>query len=563
MSQSQGHRDVLALLESAATAAPCLPLYTFLDNRLNSLRHVCCVELLEECRGRAAVFQSKFKSGDAVILFYPHGYEFIIAFFSCLFAGMVPVPLAYSRRRDYELLNELITSTGIVALASSAELINNMPSRADMLQLSSAAPFALATDRPSGDGQWRRPKLAPEHIALVQVSAGSTGVKCATALSHANVLDNLARIHRAFAMTPGDRLLSWASCLEGMGIMTQLLLPVYAQVPSFLLDPADFAARPQIWIEAISSTRCTISGGPLHAYAMTSTPGAAMVPARIDLRSWRVAYVGSDNCSLEILRRFVDRYKQRNFIEAGLFHYYGLCESGYFVCGRFGFQVAELNAIKYLSVGRLDSDIQWRIDDHVHARSSRADVHSGLLTISSASTGTRWSNQDRSASNSTRDYVHALGAAGRTGTDALISTGDIVFMKDDELFIRAQSGSIFLVDGGGFFPEDIETMLMDMLGSRGLNRCVVMFLGGSKELAVAIECGRFDTAERWRGVVGLVKEMISKNFNLRADRVLLLRPGTLPATGSGKVSRIRCREMFQEGSLMPRLLPVRGRGRMT
>jgi acyl-CoA synthetase (AMP-forming)/AMP-acid ligase II len=559
MSQSQRHRDLVDLLESAAIATPFLPLYTFLDSRLNVIRHISCVELLDECRGRAAVFQSKFKPGDPVILFYPHGYEFIIAFFSCLIAGMVPVPLAYSRRRDYELLNELMCSTGIQALASSAELINNMPSRLDMLQLSASAPFALATDRLSGDGKWRRPELSPQHIALIQVSAGTTGVKCGTALSHANLLDNLARIQRAFAMTPGDRLLSWAPCHEGMGLITQLLLPVFAQVPSFLLDPADFAARPELWIEAISTRRCTISGGPMHAYAMTSAPGTMVLPDKIDLRSWRVAYVGSDNCSLEILRRFVDRYQQRNFIESGLFHYYGLCESGYFVCGRFGLQVMELNTIKYLSVGQPDSDIEWRIENHVHASSRRADVHSGLLTISSASTGLRWLND----SGSTRDYVHALGAAARAGASPVVSTGDIVFMKDNELFIRAQSGNVFLVDARGVFPEDIESMLMDMLGSRGLNRCVVMFLEGSKELAVAIECGRYDTAERWRGVVCLIKDMIMENFNLRTDRVLLLRPGTLPATGSGKVSRIRCREMFQEGLLMSRLLPVRGRGRMT
>jgi hypothetical protein len=138
-------------------------------------------------------------------------------------------------------------------------------------------------------------------------------------------------------------------------------------------------------------------------------------------------------------------------------------------------------------------------------------------------------------------------------------TGDGLVLINNELVCQGRISHRFLIEGQEFQAEHIESVVLQKFGVRGLSRCVALYLADLTQTVLLVECATRQLAEKWQGVVMTMMDAVSAETGCRLNRVILLRPGSLPLSVSGIVLRKSCAIALADGSLMLRLLPVRGK----
>src|SRR5262249_21594529 len=253
-------------------------------------------ELDRQARAIGAWLQSRGITGERALLLYPPGLEYIVAFFGCLYAGVVAVP-AYPPRRN----RSTSRLQAIVADAQAAVALTTTSIMSDVEKRFSQSPGLealcwLNTDCVSSDliKAWRAPSVTSDTLAFLQYTSGSTAAPKSVMLSHRNLLHNERIIQMAFEHTERSIVAGWLPLYHDMGLIGIVLQPLYVGVPCILMSPEAFLQKPLRWLGAISRYRVTTSGGPNFAYDLCVRKITPEQRATIDLSSWSVAFNGSE-----------------------------------------------------------------------------------------------------------------------------------------------------------------------------------------------------------------------------------------------------------------------------
>ena len=233
-------------------------------------------EIDRRARATAARLADLGVTGERVLLVYPPGLEFVSAFFGCLYAGAVAVPVyPPPANRPAPRLESTVASSRPALALTTAKV------KADIDRRSVKAPYLgglhwFATDEFPADAAdaWRDPGVGPEQIAFLQYTSGSTATPKGVMLSHANLLHNSAVIAKGFDHPyDGSGLgVFWLPLYHDMGLIGGVLQPIFAGGPTVLMPPVAFLTSPYRWLKTISDLRATTSGGPNFAYASAASP---------------------------------------------------------------------------------------------------------------------------------------------------------------------------------------------------------------------------------------------------------------------------------------------------
>ena len=246
-------------------------------------------EVDRRARAIAAVLAERGFAGERALMLYPPGLDFIAAFFGCLYAGVIAVPayppdptrleaslprllaIARDARPAALLTNAMVAmvADGLSALAPELSVLE--------LVVTDTVDVAHAQD-------WWAPVLHGENLAFLQYTSGSTGTPKGVMVSHANLLAN----HRAIAEgvplpNATDGGVSWLPLFHDMGLIGNVLQPVWFARPITLLSPMDFLRKPLRWLQAVSTFKATISGGPDFAYGLCAKKVTPAELAALDL----------------------------------------------------------------------------------------------------------------------------------------------------------------------------------------------------------------------------------------------------------------------------------------
>src|SRR5438105_10345965 len=314
------HATVPAALEAAAKSRWGLG---FLDARERETRLAFAALHERAMRTAGGLRELGVRRGDRVAIVLPTGPEFMHAFFGALYAGAVPVPLyppvRLGRLDEYHLRTARMLETCSARIVLSDSRISRLLGVA----VSRARPPLGLHQVPEG------PELieAAAALALIQFSSGTTVDPKPVALTHANVLANLAAIETI--VPPGDEQsgVSWLPLYHDMGLIGCLLLAVYRPGPLTLFGPELFLARPALWLRAISRNRATLSVAPNFAYGLCARRIRDQEMAGVDLSSWRFALNGAEPVAPAVLRRFAERFSRWGFDARALMPVYGLSEA--------------------------------------------------------------------------------------------------------------------------------------------------------------------------------------------------------------------------------------------
>ena len=514
-------------------------------------------DLDQRARTIASALQANAALGDRAVLLFPSGPDYVAAFFGCLYAGVIAVP-AYppesTRRHHQERLLSIISD-------AEPRLLLTIASLADGLAQIENAPPVLSVDTldaPVADA-WIAPDLQPDDIAFLQYTSGSTALPKGVQVSHGNLVANEVLIRRGFGidLNPDDVIVSWLPLYHDMGLIGGLLQPIFSGVPCVLMSPAYFLGRPLRWLEAISQYGGTISGGPDFAYRLCSERVSESALERLDLSTWRVAYSGSEPIRLDTLDRFAEKFAACGFSSDNFFASYGLAEATLFVAG--GTRGQGIPALRVdetalaanraepgqgsaiMSCGTSQPEHAVLIVDP-HTLNELPDNRVGELWASGPSIAHGyWRNPEATA----KTFVQH---DGRTW----LRTGDLGFIRFGEVYITGRLKDLLIVRGHNLYPQDIEQTIEREVEVVRKGRVAAFAVNdqGLEGIGIAAEISRsVQKILPPEALIKAIRQAVAEAYQEAPSVVVLLNPGALPKTSSGKVQRAACALRHADGSL--------------
>ncbi|HEX2225194.1 MAG TPA: AMP-binding protein, partial [Thermoanaerobaculia bacterium] len=547
------------LLRSRARLHPDRVAYVFLQDGEAETARLTYRDLDERARAVAArLQQERAEPGDRALLLFPPGLEFLEAFFGCLYAGVIAVP-SYPPRpgREQPRLRSIVEDSRPRFALATAGIAAKAPvfaHAADGEPAFAGLRWIVTEEIPSGLAEgWREPEVSGETLAFLQYTSGSTADPKGVEVSHGNLLFMEDVIRRAFELDEQSVIVGWLPVYHDMGLIGNVLQPLYVGAACVLMSPVAFLRRPRRWLEAISRYRGTTGGGPNFAYDLCVERIPESERAGLDLSSWRVAYNGAEPVRASTLERFAEAFAPYGFRPESFLPCYGLAEATLLVSGTVrpqGPQVVEVEdggkARELVSCGPVPEGMRVEVVDPV-SRERAEPGQEGELWVA-AGPGVPRGYWNRPEVN--REAFQARTA---DGDGPYLRTGDLGFLRSGELYVTGRLKDLIILRGRNHYPQDLE--LTAERSAPGLatagGAAFSVEVDGEERLVIVQEVvpRLRPTPEQVEELAGAIRRAVAEGHEVQAWDVVVLRPGALPKTSSGKVQRQLCRRMYLEGTL--------------
>jgi acyl-CoA synthetase (AMP-forming)/AMP-acid ligase II/acyl carrier protein len=538
---------------------------SFVDARLEIVESLTYRQLDHRARSVAASLLERGLGGAPVVLSFPPGLDFVSAFCGSLYAGAIAVPAALpqSRRTDERLAAILKDSGARCVLTSAAH-------RADLYSHAGSSGVlvdVIATELlpPLQDGG---PVAATgsEQLAFLQYTSGSTRAPRGVMVRHGDLAANLNSLHEILGFDDDAVGVSWLPVFHDMGLIAGVLLPIWLGRPQYLMAPATFIRNPLSWLKAISRYGGTHQGAPNFGYQACVDAARATGADELDLTSWRVAWNGAEPVRPDTLDEFRDQFALNGFQPECISPGYGLAEATLVVSGSDGSKPATELIVdeSELHIGQVRS----RIDDGpgakrlvgsgrpgagIEVRIVRPDV---CRTAEPHALGEIWVRSDSVAQgywDKPLETAETFGAYLTTGEGPYLRTGDLGFLDDGELFVIGRLKDVIVIRGVNYYPHDLEYTVERSHPALQPDAGALVGVEHSGRVDLVAVCEiRRDCRESFAGdeVVDAIRRAVAREHQLALQRIVLLRPGGLPKTSSGKVQRAKCKDDLG-GALLP------------
>jgi acyl-CoA synthetase (AMP-forming)/AMP-acid ligase II/alpha-ketoglutarate-dependent taurine dioxygenase/acyl carrier protein len=519
-----------------------------------------------DCQARAiaASLQALGMAGERAVLLYPPGLEYIAAFFGCLYAGVVAVPVYPPRPRTLWRLQAIVADAQArvalttTALHATAALLEQAPGWPQL-------PWLVTDDQAaSGADKWQPPAITAASLAFLQYTSGSTGSPKGVMLSHARLLHNQGLIQEAMGQTADSIVLGWLPLYHDMGLIGNVLQPLYVGMPCVLMAPLHFLQQPWRWLQAITRYRATTSGGPNFAYDLCVRKITPEQRARLDLSSWRVAFNGAEPIHAPTLERFAAAFAPCGFRREAFYPCYGLAEATLLVAGgdttahptvrTFAGAALEQHRVErtppaakgartLVGCGRTWHEQRLAIIDP-DTRTRCAADQVGEIWVQGGSVALGYWNRPTE----TAETFHARGAGADDGP--FLRSGDLGFVHDGELFVTGRLKDLLILRGRNHYPQDIELTVQQAHASlrAGCGAAFAVEVDEAEQLVVVQEVESRPDADG-DDIARAIRRAIAAEHELQAHAIVLIRAGSLPKTSSGKIQRHACRASFLAGEL--------------
>ncbi|MEB3032721.1 AMP-binding protein [[Mycobacterium] nativiensis] len=566
---SWGH-SIPGLLRERAQQWPDRPAFTFVDYDLDQAGYAETLtwsQIAGRTESVAVEVAAVASPGDRVALLAPQGLEYIAGFFGAMEAGciVVPLPVPMFGSRDERVTAALkdcaptaVLTTSAVSgdIAACIGAVGGSPPAIIEVDL-------LDLDSPSG---WDRAGALTTKTALLQYTSGSTGSPRGVMVSHRNVFANIEQVMADYfggdggAPPPETTLVSWLPFYHDMGLLLGVMGAVTLGRHSVVMTPIAFLQKPARWIQQLATNSSAFTAGPNFAFELAARRTADEDMAGLDLGGVHTILSGSERIHAATIRRFNERFARFNLPANALAPSYGLAEAMVYVA----------------SAPRTNRPVAVRLDYEklVAGTAEVGPVGADLVSIGApractvriVDPETRLENPDGQVGeiwvhgeNVASGYWHNPEATERTfggrieapspGTpaSAWLRTGDLGVIHDGELLVVGRIKDLLIVDGRNHYPDDIEATVQEITGGRVA--AIPITGDGREQLVVVAELKpRGSAEEQAQRVVALKRDVaaaVSRAHGVRVSDLMLVAPGSLPITTSGKIRRSTCVDCYR------------------
>jgi len=526
-------------------------------------------ELWQQASAIADFLKVIAKPGSRIMLFFPAGMVYVKAFYGCLLAGMIAVPLYPPRRnvKSDRIVNVAKSCHAHIALTTQAMLAGIQSSWTEQNTTGMPLSFYTVDDialRGSASGQCS--DIDINSPAFLQYTSGSTGTPKGVIITHENIMANTAYLTLMADGKKDDVFVNWLPLFHDLGLITAVLWPIYLGASSVLMAPARFVRNPAMWLKAISHYRGSMCGAPNFAYDLCVNKIADTELLTLDLKSWRVAYNAAEPVKAETLNTFTERFSAHGFKGEAFYPGYGMAEATVFITGgdpaRVPVQITvdrqtlaqhrlevidsdnPVVGVKLVACGKASPPHDVRVvnpDTSVElpdgsigeiwfSGPSVSPGYWGLPELSKACFNQKILGQDSNSNNYLR-------------------TGDLGVIWHGDLFVTGRIKDLIILCGKNYYPQDIETSAVTAHSALRPGHCAA-FENNSDQLIIVAEIER----EYFRSVnpgevIKAIRQQITHDHGLGITEVILLKPYKIPVTSSGKIQRAKTKQLFLDKGL--------------
>ncbi len=570
-------RSLQDLLWRQAALRPEKLAFAMLDDSLEIEQSLTFGELARNATLLGNALLQEATPGDRVLLAYNNGLDAVEAFWSCIAAGLIPVPApapeSDKSRVTLERLAGIVSDAGIELALTTDDLLAD--ARQNCSQVSWRTVAGLR--QPGNNHLTSRslPQPRPDQAAYLQYTSGSTSAPRGVEVTHQAVIAQAAGLSEAVPVNVSvDRSLIWLPWFHDYGLVHGLILPVAEGLSSFLLPTRSFLRRPLRWLSAIDKYRITHTGAPNFAYAACTQALARERQWSARLDSLRVASCGAEPVRHATLAAFADAFAPFGLTEKALAPSYGLAEAVLVVSLssngpdhlRLDTRALEQNRVAVvqpddspaaaggqrvtdlIGCGRPLPGFTVRIVDRATNEVLPAG-RVGEIWVSGASTGRGyWNNPEASRENFAQ---HLPG----DHTAKFLRTGDLGFLHQGELYVTGRCKDLLVVHGRNVYPQDLERTAESahqLVRENGVIAVGITRESGQEAVVLLVECRGRPAPDIAAGIAEAVRSSVAAGFEIEVHAVMLLRSGSLPRTSSGKPQRSAALRQYLEGTLRER-----------
>jgi fatty-acyl-CoA synthase len=506
------------------------------------------------------LLSSGLKRMDRVAIVAETGADFMVTFFACQYAGLVPCPVPYSmyiggKEAYVARIAGMLSAAHAHAIITPADMLDSVQAGAD----AAGVALVLTHDEVNAlpESMTKLQGFGVDDVAYIQYSSGSTSAPKGVLISQRAIIANALGMHvDGMKLRPDDRAFSWLPLYHDMGLVGFCLAPMLAQTSVDYLATTAFARRPALWLKLMAENRSTISFSPTFGYDLAARRinGEAVA---LDLSAWRIAGIGGDMVRPDVLKAFaqtlsVSRFNPRAFLPS-----YGMAESTLAI----SFAGADLpvrvdrvqrDAIRtqQKAVPMVNGDDQEArsfvicgkpIAGHVievrnEAGQSLAEREIGRIFVSGPSLMSSYFNNEEAT-------------AETIGADGFLDTGDMGYLLHGEIVITGRAKDLILHNGRNIWPQDIEWSAEQLpaLKSGDVAAFAIEGSDGDDEVVVLVECRSTDVSAQ-EALRRDVAKVVHQSAGVDCS-IILVAPRSLPFTSSGKLSRSGARQKYLAGEI--------------
>jgi fatty acid CoA ligase FadD28 len=557
-------------LRERASLQPNHTAFTFLDYEKDwegVAESLTWAQLYRRSLNLAAELEACGSTGDRAVILAPQGLEYIVSFLGALEAGLVAVPLSVPLAASHDQrVTAVLRDASPSAILTTSAVAKTVIPYARPTQ-GNPAPSVIEVDSLDPESRKKpaaRRKCQPD-IAYLQYTSGSTRTPAGVVVSHRNLSANWEQMVAAYV--PDYRMpestVSWLPFYHDMGLMCGVCTGILGGWPSVIMSPIAFLQRPARWMQLLARNPQVLSAAPNFALRLAAARTSDEDMAGLDLGGVSFISCGAERVNPATIRHFTQRFAPLNLPEAVIRPSYGLAEATVFVAAHVPdgppefvhFEPEGLSAghakrcdsgTPLLSYGTPRSPLVRIVDPETTTERPAEEI------------GEIWVHGENVSSGYWRRPVETAQTFGATITtpspgtprDQWLRTGDLGFFSGGQLFIVGRIKDLLIVRGRNHYPDDIEATVQEI--SVGRAAAIAVMAEATEKLVVIVEVKKRgqseeEVAENLRNISEKVTSAISNSHGIGAEDIVLVAPGSIPTTTSGKVRRAACVQLYLEG----------------
>lgn len=510
------------------------------------------------------------EKGERVGLVAETNPDFLVFFFACQYAGLVPVAfpatLTLGGHATYvEQLSRLINGAKVSIAMASTGYLSFLLEAVEGCNLKFVGDPDDFAKLPDSSGEL--PVIDPEDIAYLQFTSGSTRFPRGVVIQQKTVMSNMTGIvNHGIKIQPGDRFFSWLPFYHDMGMVGLLLVPVASQTSVDYLDTREFAVRPRQWLSLMTRNRTTISFGPSFGYELCARRLRGNDAAKYDLSHWRMAGIGAEMIRPESMEEFAQALAPAGFNANAFQACYGMAECSLAISfapigGGVETDCIDANHLsdcqqaqpvdashadrsrskKFVKCGYLLPEFELEIRDQAGA--TLPDRHCGTIFLRGPSVMSGYFNDPE-------------GTRAVLSEDGWLNTGDLGYQVEGNLIITGREKDLIIINGKNIWPQDLEYLAEQQPEVRvgGSLAFSVPNPNGGEICVLKIQSRQADPAKRSE-LIGRLTSIIRSELGIDCY-VTLVSTRRLPRTSSGKLSRSKARLNFMAAHDIDRLFEI-------
>ncbi|NBP85075.1 MAG: acyl-CoA synthetase, partial [Mycobacteriaceae bacterium] len=574
--------SVLSTLRERAGLQPEDVVFTYTDYDSDwdgAAEDVTWSQLYRRVQNLAHEVKAIGEAGDRAVILAPQGLDYIVAFLGSMLASRIAVPLSFPHPGTHdERVSAVLADTSPTVVLTTSSIAGTITEYVGPTG-GGSAPTVLevdALDLDARKGANARVEGLPE-LAYLQYTSGSTRVPAGVMITHTNLYSNFRQLMAAYfsqtgGVAPADMtLVSWLPFYHDMGLVLGVVAPILGGFRGDLTSPMAFLQRPARWVQALARDNHTWSAAPNFAFELASAKTTDEDMAGLDMGKVLGIIGGAERIHPATLKRFADRFAKYNFSEEAFKPSYGLAEATVYVASRTAggppevvyFDPEKLSAgsalrcepavgSPLLSYGMPESPMIRIVDPDTRIESPAGEVGEIWVRGENVAEG-YW----HKPAETERTFGGMLAAG--TPEGPWLRTGDLGFVSEGEMFIVGRMKDMLIVYGRNHYPEDIEATVQEISGGRVA--AISVTVGATEKLVVLVEYKKRrnapeDDAEAFAEFKNAVTSAISNEHALNVADLVLVAPGSLPTTTSGKIRRSSCGDMYHKQEFMDTIFLV-------